>query len=153
MGYFDPKDGRRRSDPLMSLDRAPACAPDWQLYRMILAQDVAPHTDIRKGLNCGHYMKVRLAIVPWDKNPLVDPTAVRGGVANPNIEVFVWSEGAQRFLSFDTAITATGSGAGVAYTVDVENANGAILFVALTNVIASGAIAVSAQAYEMDHTL
>lgn len=153
MGYFDPRDGRRKSNPMASLDRAPAHAPDWQLYRMVGAQDVAPHADIRKGLNCGHYRAVRLSIVPYDKNPLLDPTAVPGGLANPNVEVFVWSESAQEFLSFDTPITAIGAGAGNAYMVDVENANGSMLFVALTNVIAGGFVAMSVQGYEIDHTL
>ena len=41
MGYFDPRDGRRKSDPLKTLDGAPAAAPDWQLTRVVSAQDVA----------------------------------------------------------------------------------------------------------------
>lgn len=151
MGYFDPKDGRRRSDPLMSLDRAPACAPDWQLNRVVAAQDTV--FNVRNhGVNMGHYRAVRFSVVPYDKDPTKDPTALPGGSANPNVEVMIWSESAGKFLSLDNPITRSGAGAGVAYIVDVENANGSILLLSMT-ASPGGIVAISSQAYEMDHTL
>jgi hypothetical protein len=151
MGYFDPRDGRRKSDPLRSLDRAPAYAPDWQLHRVTNAQDTV-FTEKKHGVNCGHYKSVRFAIVPYDNDPTRVPGATPGGSANPNVEVMIWSESAGEFLSFPTALTGTGVGAGDPYMVDVENANGAILFVAVT-AAPGGVVAISAQGYEIDHTL
>lgn len=152
MGYYDDRDGRRKSDPMRSADRAPAHAPDWQLHRVVKAQDSSPYTDKKLGLNCGHYEKVRISVVPYDKDPIQDPTAAPGGTQNPNVEVLVWSESAQQFLSFDTAITKTGAGAGVAYMLDVDNVHGALIMIAVTNAIA-GVVAISSQGYGLNQTL
>lgn len=151
MSYFDPKDGRRKSNPMNSLDIGPACAPDWQLNRVVSAQDTV--FNVRNhGVNMGHYQTARFSIVPYDKDPTKDPTALPGGSANPNVEVMIWSESAGEFLSFPTAITKTGTGAGNAYIVDVENAKGSILLLAITNA-PGGIVAVSVQGYDMNHML
>lgn len=151
MGYFDIRDGRRKSDPLTTLDGAPAAAPDWQLTRVVSAQD-ADFATRAHGVNCGNYERVRFAVVPHQTDPRLGNGPGNGGTANPNVEVFVWSESAQLFVSFDTPITKSGVGAGDAYMVDVPNANGSILFLAVTNALAA-IVAVSVQGYGLDHTL
>lgn len=149
MGYFDYVGGGRRSDPLKSKDAAPALAPDWQLNRVVSAQDVAPFTGQRasKGLNASHYEAIRFMVVPMDADPTINPSAAPGGAANPNVEVMVWSEQANTFVSLPTPITATGGGAGVAYMVDVPDANGSIIACMVTNA-PGGVVAISAQGYD-----
>lgn len=151
MGYYDDRDGRRKSDPLRSINSSPTLAPDWQLYRVVSAQD-SVFTEKKYGINCGHYKKVRFSVVPFDDDPVQNPDAAPGGSANPSIEVMIWSDSAGEFLAFPTPLTKTGAGAGVAYIVDVENAYGSILFVAIT-AAPGGVVAISAQGYSIDHTL
>ena len=146
MGYYDPKDGRRTSNPMTSINSSPAQAPDWQLCRVVDAQD-ATFDEKKMGVNCGTYQRVRFSVVPYDKDPTIDDTAVPGGTANPDIEVLIWSESAGAFLSFDDPIIKSGAGAGTAYMVDVENANGAILLLAITNALSGDIAAISVQGH------
>lgn len=148
MSYFDPADGRRRSDPLKSIDLAPAKAPDWQLNRVVATQDLT-FTDRNQGVNASQYKSLRFAIVPMDLDPTRDDAAVPGGGENPNVEARIWSEQAGAFIPFPTPITKTGAGAGTAYMLDVPNADGAIIGVFVTNAFAgSEFVAISSQGYE-----
>jgi len=151
MGYYDDRDGRRKSDPLKSINTSPANSPDWHLCRVVSAQD-SVFDNQKLGINCDNYKKVRFSVVPYDNDPTEVPSAAPGGTQNPDTEIMIWAAGAQKFLSFDTAITKTGVGAGTAYIVDVDNANGSILLPAITNAI-SGVVAIFAQGYGLDHTL
>jgi len=152
MSYFDNKDRGRATDPMTSVDRSPAYAPNWQLNRVVSAQDSGPYTDEKLGINCNDYEHVRFSVVPYDYDPTINSSAAPGGSANPNIEVRIWSEGAGQFLKFDTAITKTGLGAGIAYMVDVPNAYGAVLFVEVTNAL-GGIAAIYSQGYGLNHAL
>lgn len=149
MSYFDGVDGRRRSDPLKSLDIAPAQAPDWQLNRVVTAQDGAPEHAVRQnGVNASHYDEIRFAVTPMDADPTSNPAAAPGGTANPTVEVRVWSEQAQSFVPFPTALTKTGLGAGTPYVIDVPAANGSIVGCFVTNDPAGEVVAIAAQGYD-----
>lgn len=89
---------------------------------------------------------MRFAVVPMDADPTRSASAVPGGAENPNTEIRVWSEAAAAFVPMSTPITHTGAGAGVAYAVDVPNANGSIVACFVTNAIA-GVVAISAQGF------
>lgn len=146
MGYFDYEGGGRRSDPLKSLDTAPQRAPDWQLNRVVSAQDTVfnKRTD---GVNASHFDAVRFSVTPMTADPTKNPAAAPGGAANPTVEVRVWSEQAKAFVSFPTPLTKTGLGAGIPYIVDVPEANGSIVACFVTNAL-GGIAAIAAQGYD-----
>lgn len=146
--FFDQpgRDGRRKSDPLKSLDGAPARAPDWQLNRVITTQDIT-FVKRQDGVNCGQYKTIRFNVVPFAADPRTG--GAPGGTANPNVEARVWSEAAGAFVPFDTAITKSGAGAGVAYMVDVSNANGSIVGLFVVNALAA-VVAVYVQGHDID---
>lgn len=149
-GFYDQpgRDGRRKSDPLKSINGSPAHAPEWQLHRVVSAQD-ADFATRAKGCNCSQYGRVRFSVVPYDADPTIADAAAPGGNANPNIEIRVWSEGAGAFVAMDTPKTKAGAGAGLAYTVEVDNADGAILMIAQTNGVA-GISAIYVQGFDLD---
>lgn len=146
--YFDDVDGRRRSDPLASLNSSPAKAPDWQLSRVVTAQD-AVFTKRSDGVNAGGYSEIRFSVTPMTADPRTDPVAVTGGTGNPATEVRIWSEQAQAFVPLPTPITHAAGGAGVPYVIDVPNANGSILACFVTSAIA-GVVAIAAQGFSDD---
>lgn len=139
------KDGRRRSDPMRSLNTSPAGAPDWQLSRVASTQDTV-FNKRSSGVNAGGFSTVRFSITPMTADPTTDPAAVPGGTQNPNTEVRVWNEGAGAFVPMATPITKTGLGAGAAYVIDVPNANGSVVACFVTNAI-TGPVAIAAQGF------
>lgn len=142
------RDGRRRSNPLTSLDTAPAKAPDWQLSRVVSAQD-SVYTKRQAGVNAGGFSSLRFAVTPMTADPRVDPEAVPGGTQSPATEIRIWSEPAQAFVSLPTAITHAGAGAGLPYVIDVPNANGSILACFVTNAI-TGVVAIASQGFNTE---
>lgn len=142
------KDGRRRSDPLKTLDTSPAKAPDWQLSRVVSAID-ADFTKRSSGVNAGGFSSVRFSVTPMTADPTSDDDALPGGTQNPNTEVRVWSEIAKAFVAMPTPITHTGAGAGVPYVIDVPNANGSILACFVTSALA-GVVAIAAQGFNAE---
>lgn len=151
MSYFDTTegDGRRRSDPLKELDTAPAKAPDWQLNRVVSAQDTT-FVKRTEGVNAGGYSSVRFAVTPMTADPTRNPAAVPGGTQNPTTEIRVWSAEASAFVPMSTPITHAGAGAGAAYVVDVPNANGSILGCFITSAL-TGVVAISAQGFNSEY--
>lgn len=147
MGYFDYVGGGRRSDPLKSLDISVPQSPDWQLSRVVTAQD-SLFTKKSDGVNTSHFDSVRFAVTPMDANPVKTPSAAPGGTANPNVEVRVWSEQAKAFVPFPTALTKTGLGAGSPYIIDVPEANGSIVACFVTNDPLGQFVAISVQGYD-----
>jgi hypothetical protein len=143
------KDGRRRSNPLKSLSTSPAKAPDWQLSRVVTAQDTV-FTKRSSGVNAGGYLSVRFSVTPMTADPTTNPAAAPGGTVNPNTEIRVWSEEAAAFVPMSTPITHTGAGAGTPYVVDVPNANGSILACFVTSAV-SGFVAIAAQGFNAEY--
>jgi len=147
MGFYDYVGGGRRSGPLRSLDIAPQRAPDWALNRVVsTGPDV--FTKRQDGVNGSHFDSIRFSVTPMTADPTKDPAAVAGGAANPSVEVRVWSEQAQAYVPFPTALTKTGLGAGVPYVVDVPDANGSIVACFVTNDPAGEFVAIAAQGYD-----
>lgn len=148
--YAQPgRDGRRRSNPLQSLDGAPAKAPDWQLSRVVTAQD-AVFTKRGDGVNSSSYEHIRFAVTPMDADPTEDPAAIQGGSANPNVQVRVWSEQADAFIPLPTDLTKSGVGVGVGYVIDVDNARGSIVGCFVTNDPAGEFVAIFSQGFAKD---
>lgn len=141
-------DGRRRSDPLKSLDTAPAKAPDWQLSRVVSAQDTV-FTKRQDGVNAGGFSAVRFSVTPMTADPTRNSSAVLGGTQNPTTEIRVWSTQAKAFVPMSTPITHTGAGAGVPYVIDVPNANGSIVACFVTSAI-TGVVAIAAQGFNTE---
>ncbi len=139
------KDGRRRSDPLRTLDTSPAKAPDWQLSRVVAAQDTV-FTKRQDGVNASEFSTVRFSVTPMTADPTSNSGAVPGGAANPATEIRVWSAQANAFVPMSTPITHTGAGAGVPYVIDAPNANGSILACFVTNAL-GGTAAIAAQGF------
>lgn len=150
MAHSNPPvmDGRRRSNPLRNLGSSPAKAPDWQLSRVVSAQDT---TFVKRadGVNAGGYSSVRFSVTPMTADPTRNASAVAGGTQNPNTEIRVWSEQAQAFVPMSTPITHTGAGAGVPYVIDVPNANGSVLGCFVTSAL-TGVVAIAAQGFNPD---
>ena len=150
--FFDQpgRDGRRRSDPLKDVDGSPAVAPDWQLNRIVSAQDAAVFTDRSKGCNFGHYGKGRFKVEVYTDKTLTSQAAT---ASNPNVEVQRWSESAGKFVQEHVPVQKTGVGAGLGYTFEVD-ASGGILICKVTNAPSgSEVIAIFAQGYDLDHSL
>ena len=144
------RDGRRRSDPLKSVDKSPAVAPDWQLYRIVGSPDPTVVTNEGLALNAGHYNRLRVMVEPYTNRTL---TSQAGVASNPNVEIQYWSENAKEFVSPNPVIQKTGLGVGLGYTFDVE-VHGGKLLVKLTNATnGSEVIAIYTQGYELDHSL
>lgn len=148
MSYNENVDGRRKSDPLKTLQTSPARAPDWQLNRVASELD-ADFTKRSDGVNAGGYNAVRFAVTPMASDPSKDPAALTGGAANPSIEIRVWSEQAEAFVPMPGPLARAGAGAGEPYVFDVPNANGSIVGAFVTNDIAGEFVAISAQGYEI----
>lgn len=147
--YYDiARVGRRLSDPLTTLGSSPAQAPGWQLNRVVSAQDTT-FVARSASVNCHGYTSVRFAITPMTADPRTDPAAVPGGSATVAAEVRIWSEPAKAFVPLPTPITHTAGGAGVAYVVDVPNANGAILGCFVTNAL-GGICTIASQGFDDD---
>jgi hypothetical protein len=146
--YYNNVDGRRQSNPLKTLGSSPAQAPGWQLSRVVSAQDTT-FVARSAGVNCQGYQTVRFAITPMTADPRTNPAAAPGGSATVAAEVRIWSDIAKAFVALPTPITHTAGGAGVAYVMEVPNANGAILGCFVTNAL-GGVCAIAAQGFAED---
>lgn len=145
MTYFDNADGRRRSDSLKTISTSPAKAPDWQLNRVVAAEDV-DFTKRSDGVNAGGYAAIRFSVTPMTEDPTQDPDAAPGGSGDPAVEIYVWSEQAETFVSLPIPITHTGAGGGVPYVVDVPAANGSII-ACFATADPGGVVAIAAQGF------
>jgi hypothetical protein len=143
--YNDIRRGLRRTDALTTLSTSPAKAPDWQLNRVVSAED----TDFTKrsdGANASGCASVRFAVTPMTADPTSDSEAEPGGSGDPDVSIYVWSEQAKTFVALPIPITATGAGAGVPYVIDVPTANGSIVACFVTN-DPGGVVAIAAQGF------
>ncbi len=123
-------------------DNSPKIAPDYGHHRKDVGTvDVIANAVRNHGINMGAYRLVNIQVVP-------------GPTSNPTATVYWWSEAASAFVQEHTPITRAGLGVGVPYEFTVD-ANGRIMYVALTGTINGGANAVNVHVsgYELDHTL
>jgi hypothetical protein len=132
MGFYDQpgRDGRRRSDPLRQLSTNPAMAPEWQLVRIVTADDDATSKgDRSNGVNFGNYRFGHFQIVPLATNDLVTPVA---GTADPAVELLVWCPILGAFISTSTKLEFAGLGAGVPFRISA-NVEGQIIMPSITS--------------------
>lgn len=155
--FFDQpgRDGRRKSDPLKDVDGSPAVAPDWQLYRKVLAADPGGFiTNPKLGLNCGHYNKVKINFGIFTDATLDTPVEPTGGATTIAGEILLFNPQMKRFLSQQPADTFFSAGAGESYWLDLDSVRGSLIFVKFTAAIQnSEVVAIYAQGYELDHSL
>jgi hypothetical protein len=126
-------------------------APDSKLYRTVSdAVDVVTAAadtflaDVKNGLNCGHFNKLNIEIIPDPDN----------AGANPVVQVYFWSETAGRFLEVSpTPLAIAAQGANVPHTFTID-CLGRILAIAVTGGIGAGEkVFIATSGYEIDHTL
>lgn len=101
---------------------SPPMAPEYGLYREVVAVDSLPVTTKKAGLHCGGLYRVMFQVVP-------------SGGANPTVALMYWSEGAGKFIPEHSPITKAGIGADTPFEFAVD-ANGRTLFLAVTTLAA-----------------
>lgn len=105
--------------------RNPQEAPEYSCHRIVTgAADTLPETTKENGINMRAALRGLIQVVP-------------SGGANPTVAVLWWSEEAGRFVQEHTPITKAGVGVNTPYEFAVD-ANGRIMFVAVTSGIAGG---------------
>jgi len=97
--------------------RSPAEAPEFNLHRVVVADDVADITEKAQGMNMKGYKRAVIQAVP-------------SGGANPTLKVLSWSDEAGKFISTGaTTYGAAGANTPSQFALDVDSC---IILVAVT---------------------
>jgi hypothetical protein len=109
-------------------------APDYIMYREgVDANDVIANVPKSHGLNAAMYKYAHIQVVP-------------SGGANPTMNLYWWSEHANKWIQDDTPYTVAPKGANIAYEVTI-NSQGRRFFIGLTT-ISVGKVDVMASGFE-----
>lgn len=142
---FTPYTPRSQTNMLADrpLGNSPTKAPQFTLHRTVAnAADTLPAglpTKASAGMNLAGYERALIQVVP------------KTGTPTPDIEVYVWSQDAGKFVKYSTAKAFSAPAANTPYTAEID-ALDAIIWVAVTaGLAASQSVDILVAGSQLDH--